>query len=306
MNIVAPLIRLIEPLNAPGSEDAQYLNNSKTILDVPHGIRVFVRNRRASLLGRAVHNQHTLIIPLKNPGQAIVNRQCIRLEPGHALLVFPQQVHDYLDVVEENILWLFCGFVLEDNAPYRSLRNIAVRLCAQSALDLEAIIRLALLHEASGLQDSENRGMRVALRLKLLLEQLLDNRERDLRTGNAEHPDWKPDAEASPMIIHACNYINAHLGESISITRIAETLHISPGHLSNEFNRQLGFSLGRYTRYMKMLHACTLITTTDLPLSEIGERCGYGSIYAFSRAFKTEKGISPSQYRNQHQEPKQS
>ena len=40
-----------------------------------------------------------------------------------------------------------------------------------------------------------------------------------------------------------------------------------------------------------------LMTDTDLPISEIGERCGYESVVHFSRQFKKITGVSPSAYR---------
>jgi AraC-like DNA-binding protein len=48
---------------------------------------------------------------------------------------------------------------------------------------------------------------------------------------------------------------------------------------------------------MKMNHACRLMDTTELSLAEVASRCGYASIFSFSRAFKKEKGIPPSDYR---------
>jgi len=40
-----------------------------------------------------------------------------------------------------------------------------------------------------------------------------------------------------------------------------------------------------------------LLQTTDLPVGRIAEACGFGSVYAFSRAFRKEKGAAPSSCR---------
>ncbi len=43
--------------------------------------------------------------------------------------------------------------------------------------------------------------------------------------------------------------------------------------------------------------ACRLLSRTEFAIDEIAERCGFGSIYAFSRAFKREVGTPPKRYR---------
>ena len=35
----------------------------------------------------------------------------------------------YIDLESKEVLWLFCGFLLEDNSPYLPLRNAPVTLC---------------------------------------------------------------------------------------------------------------------------------------------------------------------------------
>jgi AraC-like DNA-binding protein len=43
--------------------------------------------------------------------------------------------------------------------------------------------------------------------------------------------------------------------------------------------------------------AARLLEDADLQLSEIALRVGYQSEFSFSRAFKSARGISPTQYR---------
>jgi AraC-like DNA-binding protein len=40
-----------------------------------------------------------------------------------------------------------------------------------------------------------------------------------------------------------------------------------------------------------------LLTTTDLPLREIAQSCGFADVHHFSKAFKRIVGVSPGAYR---------
>jgi AraC-like DNA-binding protein len=48
-----------------------------------------------------------------------------------------------------------------------------------------------------------------------------------------------------------------------------------------------------------MTTAARLLHRTDISIHAVAERCGYGSEYAFSKAFRREHGIPPGQYRPQ-------
>lgn len=300
MNLPASLLGLADQLATTRLDVFQYLNRTPSTQCLPYNIRVFLRQRPASQLGRAIHNQHTLAIALRTSGGAIIDNRFIRLTPGRALLIFPRQIHDYVDIEQHEVLWLFCGFLLDDNEAYKTLRFNPVALCPQAFPDIEALVRLALQPEVNSTLDADSRGLRLALRLKLLLEQLLDSRWQELSTNEGNKSAQDATHDDNPLVAHTCRFISTHLQDYISIEDIATHLHVSPGHLRNEFRRRTGCSLGRYIRYIKMHNACSLMNTTNLSLAEVGERCGYSSIFAFSRAFKKDKGIAPSEYRHQY------
>jgi len=50
-------------------------------------------------------------------------------------------------------------------------------------------------------------------------------------------------------------------------------------------------------RDVRLELAQTLIRQSDLSMTEISERLGYRELSAFSRAFKTTHGVSPSAWR---------
>ncbi|MBQ9967200.1 MAG: helix-turn-helix transcriptional regulator [Oscillospiraceae bacterium] len=64
------------------------------------------------------------------------------------------------------------------------------------------------------------------------------------------------------------------------------------------FKRVMGMTPMAFLTQMRIRHACYLIDTfrNTLPLSEIGERCGYVDYVQFSKKFRAVMGISPRVY----------
>ena len=56
--------------------------------------------------------------------------------------------------------------------------------------------------------------------------------------------------------------------------------------------------------YLVFTHAIYFHKTVDLPVTQVALRVGFGSIATFNRVFRTQKGCTPSQYRNVYLELK--
>ena len=105
------------------------------------------------------------------------------------------------------------------------------------------------------------------------------------------------------VILESINrYVRANLGRAVTIADIAAELGYSVSHLRAVFRDRLGVSLGKYMRESRLSEAAQLLQSSDLNVSDIGERCGFESLYAFSRAFRKAYGIPPRTYRQLVQE----
>ncbi len=80
-------------------------------------------------------------------------------------------------------------------------------------------------------------------------------------------------------------------------------LGLSESHLRRLVREQLGgISLGTFLHRLRFQHSYELIQRTDLSMREIAVRCGYSDIFSFSRAFKRDAGISPTEFRKRSRE----
>ncbi len=93
------------------------------------------------------------------------------------------------------------------------------------------------------------------------------------------------------------NYLDEHYMEPLDLPDIAADLHMSAPYLSHVFKRTFGYSPVNYLLRRRIGEAQTLLITTDLSITEIGERIGYETTSYFSTHFTKQVGMSPKKYR---------
>ena len=94
------------------------------------------------------------------------------------------------------------------------------------------------------------------------------------------------------------SFLYDNLHRSISLTQMAEHAELSESHFSRLFKEQTGHSPVDYFIYLKMQHACSMLTLTHSTVREISDVLGYNDAYYFSRLFKKFIGVSPREYRS--------
>ena len=56
-------------------------------------------------------------------------------------------------------------------------------------------------------------------------------------------------------------------------------------------------SLGRHLRHLRLQKAMGLLLQSDLSITQVAERCGFDSIFTFSRSFHRFTGLTARDYR---------
>lgn len=83
----------------------------------------------------------------------------------------------------------------------------------------------------------------------------------------------------------------------LSLSSIAESLRFSPSYLTRYFKEKTGISLMQYIDRKRFEESKRLLAATALPVKSIVERVGYTDEANFSRKFKKQEGVTPTQYR---------
>ena len=94
------------------------------------------------------------------------------------------------------------------------------------------------------------------------------------------------------------NYINSIPAErGLKVEEIQRAANLNRQYMSALFKRQEGISIQQYIIRVRMEKAIMLLKQ-GFSVTETARLSGYESIYAFSKAFKRELGISPTEYLN--------
>lgn len=94
-------------------------------------------------------------------------------------------------------------------------------------------------------------------------------------------------------------YIEDHIFSIPDIRTLSQQMHFNYTYISHLFKKRTGITLQKYIVQVKIKKSQELIATHRWTLSEIALMLNYESIQAFSKAFRKETGMSPSQYQRQ-------
>ena len=94
-------------------------------------------------------------------------------------------------------------------------------------------------------------------------------------------------------------YLDINYAEKIKLQDVAKSFGIHPNYLTRIFHEKYGISPKQYLISLKLKKARRLLTTTELSVSVISSSLGFDDQLAFSKIFKKEFAVSPSEYRKQ-------
>ena len=95
-------------------------------------------------------------------------------------------------------------------------------------------------------------------------------------------------------------YIETNYSYPITVEDIAAYVGISRSHLFRSFQTYMGKSPKEYLSEYRIRQACHLLKETGLSVSTIAYSVGFENNLYFSKAFKKQKKVSPSEYRQTH------
>jgi len=89
------------------------------------------------------------------------------------------------------------------------------------------------------------------------------------------------------------------IAQPLRRTDLARWAGLSPTRFHAVFHAAMGVAPMLYLRNLRLLRAREWLTTGDLPIHTIAERCGFPSVHHFSRLFHRTQGCPPSRYRDE-------
>lgn len=233
---------------------------------------------------------------LKNPFvqfQVLFNYQALVVHSGHldfqlnnshrslamqeAILIHPQQVLEIKDNREANYT------VIDFEADH--IPTITQEMIFS--------ISLTLSKELQGMTHQNTYQMIAGL------YQLLDD------SMNPREPQISPATKSNEKLLsQILGYLEDRLYDNLEVNDLVERFDVSRSTLQNMFQTHLQMTPLQYINKSRMEKSAELMASTDMSISEIAERLGFGSLQYFSRRFRNYFGESPTAYQKNYLEDK--
>jgi len=92
-------------------------------------------------------------------------------------------------------------------------------------------------------------------------------------------------------------YIDEHLRHPLGPDDLATIAGLSRSQFNRQFRQWSGMSAMRFVKRARIIRARTLLEDDRLAIKEVAAMAGFHDAYQFSKAFRQEDGLSPSEYR---------
>jgi AraC-like DNA-binding protein len=103
-----------------------------------------------------------------------------------------------------------------------------------------------------------------------------------------------------PSLSNTISYIENNYSEDLKLKTLADMAGVSINGLINIFKNHFGVTPLSYIISLRIQKACEIMHSSEKPITEIAFEVGFTDSNYFSRAFKKNTGITPSEYRKQY------
>ena len=258
---------------------------------IPSEIQIFHRvGKELNTKYKFFHDRYILVIPLKGRGRAVIDEEIFQLSDKCGVLIFPNQTHRFIDI-SDDASWLFVSFkIIYGNNILEPMREKIFILNVKTLSLARQMVKTFSAAAHGSITDAKE----IVFSLGSLLNHIL-SLDSDMKSFSIYRLDYS-DFQKS-LLKKANAYILDHISKPLTVKHISKHLNISESLIRNLFREKLGVSLGKFIKYKKMHKAASLLRSSEMNISEIALKCGYSSVYTFSRAFSLETEMSPLQFR---------
>ncbi len=140
----------------------------------------------------------------------------------------------------------------------------------------------------------ETHGYEITVR-NLLSDFLLEFTD---QIAEANLPSCQPDhLRREQRLKCMLEYIRMHYSDALTVSEIAESASISKSECLRCFREGIGIPPMQYAGQLRLRMAAKYLRTTDWPITEIGEKCGFQEMGYFAARFRQQYGMTPGEYR---------
>lgn len=107
-------------------------------------------------------------------------------------------------------------------------------------------------------------------------------------------------ARSNARIKAMLRFIQTSYAQPLDTVQIAASAMVSVSECLRCFHQTIGMTPMQYVKQYRIQQAAEMLTTTALPVTEIGFACGFQEMSYFAKVFKELKGCTPTAYRQKN------
>ena len=224
-----------------------------------------------------LHSSFEFITVTEGSMVVTIDKICYSLSKGSSILVFPNQVHEFL--TPEHSRHLLCIFSPKLVKAYSSLFKENVPVNNMFKLDSFYMKKM-----------NELWGEHSIIQMKGLLYSICGEFDKQ-----AEYK--KREEDKDELLAKIFSFVESNYSKSCSLTDLSEYTAYHYVYLSKYFKGCIGISFTDYVNRYRVNEACyRLRNNPDETILQIAYDCGFDSLRTFNRNFRKFMNITPSNY----------
>ncbi len=234
-----------------------------------------------------LHKEIEVVYMLGGQTKAYLDSKEYILNEGDFFIAFPNKVHYYNTYAKEkSFLLIFSPDVFPDFENYFMKNDPVCPVIRKENLpeNIETILENAYSAFSSNsiFKIEKCKGY-----FNVLLGEILPCLELNEVTNNN-----------TDMLSSILTYCVENYKDSISLDTMAQELHASKYYISRLFSEKIKIGFNDYINMLRINDAKECLIKTDDSITQIGTKVGYNTIRSFNRAFLSQTGMQPREYRN--------
>lgn len=104
----------------------------------------------------------------------------------------------------------------------------------------------------------------------------------------------------SKRIEKVYEYMNAHFNVQVTLTEVAKLAGMPDASFSRFIKQRTGQTFIDSLNEIRLAHVTSMLVDTTLPIADIAYKCGFHNLANFNRTFKSKKGCTPKEFRDNY------
>lgn len=225
-----------------------------------------------------------------------IEDQVYDLCPGDLLIIPAGKMHRPVianehAAYERMVLWITPQYLQSIDSPAGDLQKNLQKVgehgyCVPFRSD-ETVFVTALLKKLLYMQNNDTDPKFCAGAVELYLWTIF-------RSYGVIDTTHRNETQVIPQVIR---YITEHFSEPLTLEDIAAEFFVSKSYLNRHFKAYTNSTVYAYIMALRLTHARRMLRE-GIPAVEAGRECGFSDYSTFYKAFKTQTGLSPQQFKS--------